>query len=56
VRWRALRRPDEPETFRGNGHPLIPPWQVVDSGPDEVTMRGYFSRFHVGGNAAVHGE
>ncbi|MGV0643061.1 PaaI family thioesterase [Mycolicibacterium sp. XJ2546] len=39
----------------GNGHPLMPPWQVVTSGPDEVTMRGYFSRFHVGGNDAVHG-
>jgi acyl-coenzyme A thioesterase PaaI-like protein len=39
----------------GNGHPLMPPWQVADSGPDEVTMRGHFSRFHVGGNGAVHG-
>jgi acyl-coenzyme A thioesterase PaaI-like protein len=39
----------------GNGHPLMPPWQVVKSGPDEVTMRGHFTRFHVGGNGAVHG-
>ena len=39
----------------GNGHPLMPPWQVAESGPDEVTMRGHFSRFHVGGNNAVHG-
>ncbi|KUI16395.1 thioesterase [Mycolicibacterium acapulense] len=39
----------------GNGHPLMPPWQVVTSGPDEVTMRGHFGRFHVGGNDAVHG-
>jgi len=39
----------------GNGHPLMPPWQVVDSSAEEVTMRGHFSRFHVGGNAAVHG-
>jgi acyl-coenzyme A thioesterase PaaI-like protein len=39
----------------GLGHPLIPPWQVVESGPDEVTMLGYFTRFHVGGNGAVHG-
>ena len=39
----------------GNGHPLMPPWQVAASGPDEVTMRGHFSRFHVGGNDAVHG-
>ncbi|OBF25890.1 thioesterase [Mycobacterium sp. ACS1612] len=39
----------------GNGHPLMPPWQVVESSPDEVTMRGHFTRFHVGGNGAVHG-
>jgi acyl-coenzyme A thioesterase PaaI-like protein len=39
----------------GNGHPLMPPWRVVESGPDEVTMRGHFTRFHVGGNGAVHG-
>ncbi len=39
----------------GNGHPLMPPWQLVESSPHEVTMRGHFSRFHVGGNRAVHG-
>lgn len=39
----------------GNGHPLMPPWQVAESRSDEVTMRGQFSRFHVGGNGAVHG-
>jgi acyl-coenzyme A thioesterase PaaI-like protein len=39
----------------GNGHPMMPPWQVVESSPHEVTMRGHFSRFHVGGNGAVHG-
>ena len=39
----------------GNGHPLMPPWQVAESAPDGVTMRGHFSRFHVGGNGAVHG-
>lgn len=39
----------------GNGHPLMPPWQVAETKPDEVTMRGHFSRFHVGGNNAVHG-
>ena len=39
----------------GNGHPLMPPWRVAASGPDEVTMHGHFSRFHVGGNGAVHG-
>lgn len=47
----AGRAPNLP----GNGHPLMPPWQVVASGPDEVTMAGSFSRFHVGGNDAVHG-
>jgi acyl-coenzyme A thioesterase PaaI-like protein len=39
----------------GLGHPLIPPWHVAESGPDSVTMRGHFTRFHVGGNGAVHG-
>jgi acyl-coenzyme A thioesterase PaaI-like protein len=39
----------------GLGHPLLPPWRVVESGPDGVTMTGHFTRFHVGGNGAVHG-
>ena len=39
----------------GLGHPLMPPWQVAESGPDGVTMTGHFTRFHVGGNGAVHG-
>jgi acyl-coenzyme A thioesterase PaaI-like protein len=39
----------------GNGHPLMPPWQLVESSQDQVTMRGHFTRFHVGGNGAVHG-
>jgi acyl-coenzyme A thioesterase PaaI-like protein len=39
----------------GNGHPLMPPWQVAESGLDEVTMQGHFSRFHIGSNSAVHG-
>ena len=39
----------------GLGHPLLPPWVVVDSGPDGVTMEGLFTRSHVGGNNAVHG-
>jgi acyl-coenzyme A thioesterase PaaI-like protein len=39
----------------GHGHPLMPPWQVVATAPREVTMSGHFSRFHVGGNGAVHG-
>jgi acyl-coenzyme A thioesterase PaaI-like protein len=39
----------------GLGHPLLPPWTVTDSGPDRVTMKGQFTRSHVGGNNAVHG-
>ncbi|OBI49478.1 PaaI family thioesterase [Mycobacterium sp. E796] len=39
----------------GLGHPLLPPWLVTESGPDGVTMRGHFTRSHVGGNNAVHG-
>lgn len=39
----------------GLGHPLMPPWTITDYGPDGVTMTGHFSRFHVGGNNAVHG-
>lgn len=39
----------------GLGHPLLPPWTVTDFGPDGVTMKGLFTRSHVGGNNAVHG-
>lgn len=39
----------------GLAHPLMPPWSTEESGPDGVVMRGHFSRFHVGGNMAVHG-
>lgn len=39
----------------GLGHPLMPPWTIEESTADGVTMRGHFSRFHVGGNMAVHG-
>jgi acyl-coenzyme A thioesterase PaaI-like protein len=39
----------------GLGHPLMPPWNVTESGPDGVTMHGHFTRSHVGGNNAVHG-
>lgn len=39
----------------GIGHPLVPPWMVEEAGPDGVVMTGHFSRFHVGGNNAVHG-
>ena len=36
----------------GLGHPLLPPWTITDSGPDGVTMKGHFTRSHVGGNNA----
>ena len=39
----------------GLGHPLMPPWTMTEFGPDGVVMTGHFSRFHVGGNNAVHG-
>lgn len=39
----------------GLGHPLLPPWQITESTPGGVTMTGHFTRFHVGGNNAVHG-
>lgn len=42
-------------TLPGLGHPLIPPWTISELGADGVTMQGHFSRFHVGGNNAVHG-
>ena len=32
----------------------MPPWHVAESGPDGVTMKEHFTRFHVGGNGAVH--
>lgn len=39
----------------GLGHPLLPPWTITDFGADGVTMGGHFTRYHVGGNNAVHG-
>jgi acyl-coenzyme A thioesterase PaaI-like protein len=39
----------------GLGHPLIPPWTITTFGADGVVMEGQFTRFHVGGNMAVHG-
>jgi len=47
----AGRTPDLP----GMGSLLLPPWTLTRYGPDGVEMKGYFSRFHVGGNHAVHG-
>ena len=39
----------------GLGHPLMPPSTITEFGADRVVSRGIFSRFHVGGNMAVHG-
>lgn len=39
----------------GMGSLLLPPFSLTRYGPDGVEMRGAFSRFHVGGNSAVHG-
>ena len=47
----AGRTPDLP----GMGSLLLPPWTLTRYGPDGVAMTGHFSRFHVGGNMAVHG-
>lgn len=47
----AGRAPELP----GMGSLLIPPWTLTRFAPDGVEMTGHFSRFHVGGNMAVHG-
>jgi acyl-coenzyme A thioesterase PaaI-like protein len=47
----AGRTPDLP----GMGSLLLPPWTLTRYAPDGVEMAGYFTRFHVGGNHAVHG-
>jgi acyl-coenzyme A thioesterase PaaI-like protein len=47
----AGRTPDLP----GMGSLLMPPWTLTRYCPEGVEMTGYFSRFHVGGNHAVHG-
>jgi acyl-coenzyme A thioesterase PaaI-like protein len=47
----AGRTPDLP----GMGSLLMPPWMLTRYGPDGVEMKGHFTRFHVGGNMAVHG-
>jgi len=39
----------------GMGSLLLPPWTMTRYDPDGVEMRGHFTRFHVGGNGAVHG-
>ena len=47
----AGRTPDLP----GMGSLLLPPWTLTRNAPDGVEMTGWFTRFHVGGNHAVHG-
>jgi len=42
-------------TLPGAGSLLMPPWFVDKFEPDGVELRVRFSRFHVGGNSAVHG-
>jgi acyl-coenzyme A thioesterase PaaI-like protein len=42
-------------TMPGMGSLLMPPWMLTEFKPDGVAMKGHFSRFHVGGNYAVHG-
>ena len=39
----------------GMGSLLMPPWMLTRYEPDCVELRGQFSRYHVGGNMAVHG-
>ncbi|MBJ8347920.1 PaaI family thioesterase [Antrihabitans sp. YC2-6] len=39
----------------GRGSLLLLPWTIDLFGPDGVRSRGEFSRYHVGGNSAVHG-
>lgn len=47
----AGRTPELP----GMGSLLLPPWTLTRYQPDGVEMTGEFTRFHVGGNYAVHG-
>jgi acyl-coenzyme A thioesterase PaaI-like protein len=47
----AGRTPNLP----GMGSLLLPPWTLTRYSPDGVEMTGHFTRFHVGGNYAVHG-
>jgi len=39
----------------GAGSLLMPPWTVTRFEPDGVDLQVHFSRYHVGGNYAVHG-
>ncbi|MFT4088140.1 MAG: PaaI family thioesterase [Gordonia sp. (in: high G+C Gram-positive bacteria)] len=37
------------------GNITLPPYEVVDGGPDGVTATVVFRRFHLGGNGVAHG-
>lgn len=39
----------------GAGSLLMPPYRDVQMNPDGVALKVQFSRYHVGGNSAVHG-
>jgi acyl-coenzyme A thioesterase PaaI-like protein len=39
----------------GAGSVLMPPWRIRDFSPELVDVGVQFSRYHVGGNNAVHG-
>ncbi len=39
----------------GAGNVMMPPWQIREFGPDGVDVGVQYSRYHVGGNNAVHG-
>ena len=42
-------------TLPGAGSILMPPWEIRTFGPELVEVEVTFSRYHVGGNNAVHG-
>jgi acyl-coenzyme A thioesterase PaaI-like protein len=42
-------------TMPGMGSLLLPPWMLTEFRPAGVALKGHFSRYHVGGNYAVHG-
>ena len=42
-------------TLPGAGNVMMPPWRIVSFTPESVEVGVQFSRYHVGGNNAVHG-
>jgi acyl-coenzyme A thioesterase PaaI-like protein len=39
----------------GAGSVMMPPWRISEFGPEGVEVAVQYSRYHVGGNNAVHG-